>query len=460
MALVFCAALLEGQDVVFSEDINYPETGWVTSGIIGQTSYTVSRSGSDWGAKVNSDQMLSLTNNATSSSNSQGWVYAYTPTSGFDQPYSSILSENPGLVTWYLNIRQRYTELEGFGTSQYGIAYFLAGQGTTKSQLTGYALLIGQSGADPMRIASVSPGFVYTNIVTSTGAFSDLNTQYLSIKVTYDPASHEWNLYLRNDGSSFLDPRTGELTLQGSGTNSDHTSVGLPYSGAYYQGSTTNVYAYYDNYAVTVDGGTVPVQLTHFRASQAGLDRIRVKWVSQSETGLAGYRVYRSDQQNLSLAQNIGSLIPATNTSQTQSYVYLDNQVSQSGEFYYWLESVELDGSNLFHGPAICAFDPGGNAGEPQIPVFTGLDRVFPNPFNPSCSISYQLAEESPVRLDVYNAGGCLVRSFVQGLKFAGEHSVTWDGKDRSGKALPSGVYLILMEAGGTISRSKVLLLK
>lgn len=463
LVLISCIVLLASQDVIFSEGFNYSDSAWITSGLIDSTNFTVSRSGSDWGAMID-DQTLALSNSTGASPNTQGWVYVHTHASNYGLPYNSVLSENPGVVTWYLNIWQSASELQGFGTASYdyGIAYILAGQGTTKNDLSGYALLIGQSGNDPMRLAKISPVFTYTNIVTSSGDFSDLNTQYLSVKVTYDPALDEWKLYLRDDGNAFADPRAGDLVLQGVGYNSDYTSVELPYMGAYYQGPEVSSFYYsrFDNIAVTLEGGTVPVELTNFRASQYGNDQININWVSQSETGLIGYRVYRSDQNELHHSQDISGLIQATNTSQTQTYLYPDTGLTQSGEYYYWLESVEIDGSSEFHGPVSCLFNQDGNTGEPQIPVETALKGNFPNPFNHSGIIRYTLAEESTVGIRIYDIRGRLVRSFDSGRKSAGEHNTIWDGKDDRGNILPSGVYLIIMEAEGKGFFEKALLQK
>lgn len=92
-------------------------------------------------------------------------------------------------------MRQPRTDPAGFGTTSYGVAYVLAGTMSTTAATTGtgYAIALGQSGAtDPIRLIRYSNGLqgTLTNIITSnTAGLTDFGTNYLSVKVTYDPAS-------------------------------------------------------------------------------------------------------------------------------------------------------------------------------------------------------------------------------------------------------------------------------
>lgn len=84
--------------------------------------------------------------------------------------------------------------------------------------------------------------------------------------------------------------------------------------------------------------------------------------------------------------------------------------------------------------------------GEP-VPVLDvprpGLDlSCRPNPFNPGTTLGYELAEAAPVRLQIHALDGALVAELAHGWREAGRHRVRWDGRDTSGRALPSGVYL------------------
>jgi hypothetical protein len=72
-----------------------------------------------------------------------------------------------------------------------------------------------------------------------------------------------------------------------------------------------------------------------------------------------------------------------------------------------------------------------------ELPVSFGLTNAAPNPFNPSTTLSYEVAETGPVTLSVYNLQGQLVRTLVDGMQAAGEHQAVFQAGN-----LPSGMYL------------------
>ncbi len=88
------------------------------------------------------------------------------------------------------------------------------------------------------------------------------------------------------------------------------------------------------------------------------------------------------------------------------------------------------------------------------------LEQNFPNPFNSSTVISYKLLVNTKATLRIYNLLGHEVRTLESGQRSAGVHEVSWDGKDHSGKAVASGVYLYRLEAGGAVKTKKLMLLK
>jgi len=91
------------------------------------------------------------------------------------------------------------------------------------------------------------------------------------------------------------------------------------------------------------------------------------------------------------------------------------------------------------------AEEEGKAAGIPQ--AFTLLQN-HPNPFNSSTLISYTLPEPARVRLQVYNLLGQQVATLAEGYQQAGSYQVRWDGKDKHGHPVPSGVYLYRLQAG------------
>lgn len=259
--ILFGVANLHAQiATVFNETFTTSAgTAYTTaSGPIGTSpNWNFLRSGADFGARINSG-MMTLVNDASSAFNVTGWGLGYTGTAGFSAPYATTLNSNPGDVTWTFNMRQSQSNPGGFTASTYGVAFILAGtSNTTNTTGTGYAVTLGNSGStDPIRLVSYAAGLQSTTtIVTSnTSGLTDFGNQYLSIKVIYTPSTNTWKLYVRNDGTAFLDPNSGSLTLQGSPTvNSTYTGTVLPIMGGLWNaGIQTTKMAYFDNVRVTV----------------------------------------------------------------------------------------------------------------------------------------------------------------------------------------------------------------
>lgn len=98
--------------------------------------------------------------------------------------------------------------------------------------------------------------------------------------------------------------------------------------------------------------------------------------------------------------------------------------------------------------------------GTHPVPSEFRLEQNYPNPFNLKTAIRYQLPAAGPVTITIYNTLGQEVRTLVDGHKKAGYHIIQWDGRDKDGYNLSSGVYLYQMIAGSHIQMKKLLLLK
>ena len=83
-------------------------------------------------------------------------------------------------------------------------------------------------------------------------------------------------------------------------------------------------------------------------------------------------------------------------------------------------------------------------------PLRNQLHAPLPNPFNPSTSIRFEIAEGEPVYLRLYDVRGSLVKTFYAGTMLsAGEHGVQWNGRNDRETSLPSGVYFLELRVGG-----------
>jgi hypothetical protein len=224
----------------------------------------------------------------------------------------------------------------------------------------------------------------------------------------------------------------------------------LPYSGlAFKLASTTDE--------------PCPVELSSFTAISTVSSQVELKWVTQSETNLLGYNIMRSNTSNASDAVCCNSnVIPSNNTSTEQIYTYLDSEAQTQSSYWYWLQSVEMDGITDYHGPV---FVTTGNPQNPDTPPITVdatiLHDAYPNPFGSSTKIAYDLPSPSNVKLEVYNLKGEKVRTLENiSRKTGGAFSCTWDGLDDNGKEIPSGIYLYRLQTDNFIQTKSAIFMK
>jgi hypothetical protein len=139
-----------------------------------------------------------------------------------------------------------------------------------------------------------------------------------------------------------------------------------------------------------------------------------------------------------------------------------------------WTE-IDLPGSivvdtdaNLVSGQVI-HFSTYGVVVEEPLPTGVAADAVpsgfeilpaYPNPFNPSTTIPYTLAEQGRVTVGIYNVLGQHVATLVDGVMPAGSFSAVWNSTTDSGERVTSGVYIVRLETAGHTSAGKLLLMK
>ncbi|MBF8295706.1 MAG: hypothetical protein HW389_2251 [Bacteroidetes bacterium] len=88
------------------------------------------------------------------------------------------------------------------------------------------------------------------------------------------------------------------------------------------------------------------------------------------------------------------------------------------------------------------------------------LYQNFPNPFNPTTVISYQIIDQDVVTLKVFDLLGREVVTLVDGVQAAGQHVVRWDGRNYRGESVSSGVYLYQLRARSSVLTREMVLLK
>lgn len=94
------------------------------------------------------------------------------------------------------------------------------------------------------------------------------------------------------------------------------------------------------------------------------------------------------------------------------------------------------------------------------LPETTRLRGTFPNPFNLAACIEYDVTERTPVTLRVFDVSGRLVTELQRAVVDAGRYKIWWDGKNRSGRRVESGVYFCVFEAPGIKESRKIALIR
>ena len=88
------------------------------------------------------------------------------------------------------------------------------------------------------------------------------------------------------------------------------------------------------------------------------------------------------------------------------------------------------------------------------------LHQNFPNPFNPTTTLHYNLPENKFVTIIIYNILGKQIKVLVKNKKVAGFKSIRWDATDSMGRPVSAGVYIYQIQAGEFVQTKKMVLLK
>jgi hypothetical protein len=168
----------------------------------------------------------------------------------------------------------------------------------------------------------------------------------------------------------------------------------------------------------------------------------QLHWHANSETDLANYWLYRGTSSTFT--PSITNRIAAPTDT-----VYGD---AAGQTYYYKLSAVDVHGNES----GFTLLLPAGALDVPGIrgPSVLWLGPAQPNPALGGAEFRFSLPREGRVVLALFDQQGRRVLELMSGVMPAGEHLAKWDGRDRGGRMVPSGLYYCRLEAGGsTINR-------
>ena len=95
-----------------------------------------------------------------------------------------------------------------------------------------------------------------------------------------------------------------------------------------------------------------------------------------------------------------------------------------------------------------------------ESPASFALQGNYPNPFKPTTTIGFTLAEPGAVSLKIFSVTGQAVREFKNGQMAPGRHSIVWDGRDDAGNPVAAGMYISRLVTGGQTATGRMMLIK
>ncbi len=289
------------------------------------------------------------------------------------------------------------------------------------------------------KTTSGSGGILYGDSVYTTGI-----TYLLVLKYKFNTCSttdDEVSLIILTSGVPSVEPppSIGPVT----GTASDPADLGRF---ALRQGTTSSSpILRLDGITVTKDWNTaLPVEMSLFSSFVNGRN-VSLFWTVNSEENNSGFEIDRA-VSNEPGWQKIGFVNGNGNINFQQNYSFVDRSVS-TGVYYYRLKQIDFNGSYKYYFL--------NNEVQIGVPNKYNLSQNFPNPFNPSTVINYDLPKAADVQLELYDITGKTVMRVVNEKQDAGYYSVKLNASQ-----LSSGVYFYSLRTNDFLNTKRMLLVK
>lgn len=181
-------------------------------------------------------------------------------------------------------------------------------------------------------------------------------------------------------------------------------------------------------------------------ATATGTNEVSINW-EDNNTQEQGFKIERKTGSN-----GIYKIIDSVE----QDITNYNDQSVQANTLYYYRVYAYLDQIVSAYSNEDSAQTPNvTGVKNPSVPFTYNLEQNFPNPFNPTTKIRYQIAEHGFVSIKVYNILGNEVATLVNEEKPAGNYEIEFNAS-----LLPSGTYFYRLEIGGFISTKKLILIK
>jgi len=201
----------------------------------------------------------------------------------------------------------------------------------------------------------------------------------------------------------------------------------------------------FSQFAIGSSGNSnpLPVELKSFTARVVNSE-IKLHWVTETEINNYGFNIERKINELEWVT--IGFVLGNGNSNSPKEYTYNDQNPSGFGTFLYRLKQIDNDGSHTF---------------SPEIKIQYSvineykLSTCYPNPFNPSTTISYQIPKQSYVTLKIFDILGNELQTLTNEEQAAGKYEILFNAEN-----LSNGIYFYRLQVDEFTETKKMILLK
>ncbi|MEE9161922.1 MAG: FlgD immunoglobulin-like domain containing protein [Candidatus Neomarinimicrobiota bacterium] len=190
-------------------------------------------------------------------------------------------------------------------------------------------------------------------------------------------------------------------------------------------------------------------------AAEAGDGEVTLTWGQNTEGDFGLYRVYGDTIANPTAIMDSTTGIADT----MRTLINLVNGTT----YHFRVTSVDAGGSESGFSNEVAALPTATVAvegGGRYLPTEFSLEQNHPNPFNPATTLSYGLPSGAQVKLTVYDMRGREVATLEDAWQSAGRYQLRWDGNNRWGQPVGTGVYFARLRAGEMALMRKMVLLR
>ncbi len=168
----------------------------------------------------------------------------------------------------------------------------------------------------------------------------------------------------------------------------------------------------------------------------------------RNERILTGFKVYRNE-------------VEIAEITDAATMYYEDNDL-ENGVYEYYITAIYEGSESLQSDVAVAEIDFSAAEEDILIPKVTSLIGNYPNPFNPTTTISFNISRKDAkhATVEIYNIKGQEVKMLLDEKMNPGSHKVIWNGKDDSGRNVSSGIYFYMFSTGDYSQTKRMLLLK